>query len=58
MQIEMCMKGTGSMIKLMDTVHTTIQMEQNTKDFGRKTNNMGMEKKLGLMEPSTKETTR
>ena len=43
------MKGTGLMIKPMDLEFIHIWMEPDTKDIGKKINNMAKAKKHGLM---------
>jgi hypothetical protein len=40
MQMEMCMKGLGSMIKHMEEASTNIRMVQLMKENGKKTNSM------------------
>jgi ATP-dependent protease HslVU (ClpYQ) ATPase subunit len=49
------MKVNGKTIKLMDKENIFIKMEQHTMEVGRKTNNMGMGERHGLMEPNMKE---
>jgi len=43
MQMAMCMKESGKMIKRMEKGFTIILMELNIKEIGWKINNMGME---------------
>ena len=57
-QMEMFMKVIGRMIKPMVRVNISIQMELSTKDIGKKTNNTGMEKKLGQIMLVIRENTR
>ena len=58
MLMEMCTRVSGKTIKHMAKANISIQMEQSTKDIGKKTNNTGMEKKLGQIMLVTKENTR
>lgn len=54
MPTAMCITENGKMIKQTEMANTPIQMVQNTKANGNQINNMGKEKKAGLMEPSIK----
>jgi hypothetical protein len=49
MLMEMCMRDNGWMIRQKGTECILIWMEQGMKDSGRKTSNMGRDKKHGLM---------
>lgn len=53
--MEMLMKVIGTMIRPMDEVLISIWMVQYTLEIGKKTNNMGMELRHGLMVQSMKE---
>jgi hypothetical protein len=55
MQMEMCIKVIGSMIKLMEKAFINILMEPYTQVIGLKTSRKVMELKLGLMEQNMKE---
>ncbi len=56
MQMEMFMKETGKMTKLMDLEDTCTQMEQPMRAIGKKTSNMERGKRPGLMGHVMKET--
>jgi hypothetical protein len=58
MQTEMCMKGNGKKIKLMEKGSINIRTGQNTRDSGSMTSSMGSEYKSGLMGRGTREATR
>ena len=58
MLMEMFMRVIGRMIKLMDLESIITQTVLATKAIGKKTNNMVMGKRLGLMEHVMKENTR
>ena len=55
MQMVTYMKEIGLMIKPMDSASTNTSMGLNMKGTGRKTNNMDMVEKYGLMVPPLRE---
>lgn len=55
MQMVMFMKANGTMIKLRATASILTWMEHSIKDRGKKTSNMGREKRPGLMVLCMKE---
>lgn len=56
MQMEIYMRATGLIIKLMDLAFTLILKEQDMRVIGRTTNNMGKVLKSGKKEVSMKES--
>ena len=57
MQIKMCMKGNGLMIKLMEMVLTLMPMEQSIKVNGRRTSSTVTEWSPGPMVPYMRDST-
>jgi hypothetical protein len=58
MLTEMFTKASGTMIKLTDMEHISMQMELHTLETGLKINNTARELRNGLMVLNMKETTK